>query len=201
MGLFCVFWVPLVLFLWFSLNSGRSGNSGGVWALIFGILISVIHYYFGPLIEVSGFGRSRWFFALVDIALVPVAVPFLFFALFSVLRLFKDQADPAKFVLFSLIPAGVIRAVSWGAQSDPVYLILIPLLWTGLTLGISFFVRLAFTQTLLVVIPLVIAILLMPFAAATSFWAFYGQMTLVGVLLLAFVSIPAVIAVLLHRRS
>jgi hypothetical protein len=203
MSFFCMFWTPLVLFFWFSVGSiaagsnaagiiaADSGKSGGVWALIFGIVVSGLHYFFSPLINAEGFGLSRWFFALVDIVFIPVILPFL---LFAVLGLFKDLADPAKFVLFALIPEGVVRAVSWGAKNDPVYLILVPLLWTVLALGISFLVRLTRSRSFPGLIPFLLAVFLMPFAAAAVFWAFYGQMVLVGVLLLAVVSIPAVIA-------
>ncbi|MDR1411888.1 MAG: hypothetical protein LBI91_06765, partial [Spirochaetaceae bacterium] len=85
MSLFCIFWTPLVLLLWTALNSGRFGNSGGIGAFILGILVSVLHYIFYPLVKTGGFGFSLWVYALADIVLIPVLPPFLLFALLSVL--------------------------------------------------------------------------------------------------------------------
>jgi hypothetical protein len=164
-----------------------------------GSLVSVLHYFFHPLVRTAGFGFSLWFYALVDIVLIPVLPPFLFFALFSVLGFFKDKADPAQFVLFALIPAEVIMAAGWSGQDSPLYLVIIPLLRTALALGVSFLARLALESFFPRVIPLLLAVLAMPFAAAACFWAFYGQMAPAGFILLAFLSVPSFIALISAR--
>ncbi|MDR2786113.1 MAG: hypothetical protein LBB83_09400 [Treponema sp.] len=193
MSFFCLFWTPLVLLLWVSLNSGNRGDSGGVPALVLGTLVSVLHYLFYPVINAAGFGFSLWLFALVNIVLIPAVLPFLIFALLSVPGFIKSETDPAKFALFALVPAGIIRAIGSSAQNDPLYLVLIPLLWTMLVLGISFFVQLV-RESFSPRIPLLVAIFLLPLIAAAGFWAFYGQMITAGYILLAFLSIPSVIA-------
>ncbi|MDR0719942.1 MAG: hypothetical protein LBF78_09925 [Treponema sp.] len=194
MSLFCLFWTPLVLLLWVSLNSENRGNSGGVPAFVLGSIVSVLHYLFYPPINTAGFGLSLWFFSLINLVLIPATLPFLFFVLLAVPGFFKDKADPAKFVLFALIPAGIVRAIEWSAQNDPLYLVLVPLLWTMLALGISFFARLVRESFFPRVIPLLLVILLMPLAAAAGFWAFYGQMFTAGLILLAVLAVPSVIA-------
>jgi hypothetical protein len=194
MSLFCLFWTPLVLLLWVSLNPENGGNSGGVLAFVLGSLASVLHYLFYPLVNAAGFGVSRWFFALIDIVLIPAVLPFLFFALLAVSGFFKGGEDPARFVLFALVPAGIIRAIGWSVRSDPLYLVLIPLLWTMLALGISFFVRLVRESFFPRAIPLLAAIFLMPLIAAAGFWAFYRQMVTAGFALLAVLSIPFFVA-------
>jgi hypothetical protein len=188
MSFFCMFWTPLVLFFWNSLNTREHGNFGGLWAFILGILVSVFHYLFYPFVKASGFGLSLWFHTLIDIVSVPAVLPLLVFALFTVLRLPGTGADPAKFVLTALIPAGVLRAIGWSGQNAPLYLVLIPLIWTMLALGVSFFTRLVFRNFLLWLITLLSVIVLAPLAA-TVFWAFYGQMPFTGFLLLAPLSI------------
>jgi hypothetical protein len=194
MTLFCLFWTPLVLLLWVSLNAGNGGNSGGVLALVLGSVVSVLHYFFYPPINTAGFGFSLWFYALVNVVLIPAGLPFLVFVLLAVPGFFKGGADPAKFVLFSLVPAGITCAVGWSARHDPLYLILVPLLWTALALGISFFARLVRESFFPRIIPLVLAMFLMPLIAAGSFWAFYRQTPPAGFVLLAVLSIPSVIA-------
>jgi hypothetical protein len=194
MSLFCLLWTPLVLLLWVSLNSESRGNSGGILAFVLGSIVSVLHYLFYPPINMAGFGVSLWLFTLINIVLIPATLPFLFFVLLAVPGFFKGKADPAKFVLFALIPAGIIRAVGWSAQNDPLYLVCVPLLWTMLALGISFFMRLVRESSFPLIIPLLLVILLMPLTAAAGFWAFYGQMFTAGFTLLAVLAVPAVIA-------
>jgi hypothetical protein len=188
MGFFCMLWMPLVLFLWNSLNTERRGSSGGIWAFILGTLVSVFHYLFYPFVKASGFGLSLWFHALVDIVFVPVALPFLVFVLFTGLGRSGGGVDPAKFILFALIPAGVVKAIGWSGQNAPLYLVLVPLIWTLLTLDVSFFPRLVSGDFLSWLITFLSIIVLAPVAAAV-FWAFYGQMPFTGFLLLALLSI------------
>ena len=194
MSLFCVFWAPVVLFLWVSLNSENGGNSGGIPALVLGSLVSALHYLFYPPVNAAGFDFSLWLFALINIVLIPVAPPLLVFALLSVPGFFKGKRDPAGFVLFWLIPSGIVRAFGWSARNSPLYLILIPLLWTTLALGVSFFARLVRESFFPRIIFLLAGIFLMPLAAAAIFWAFYRQMAVAGFILLAVFSIPSIIA-------
>jgi hypothetical protein len=196
-------WTPLILFLWNSLNTGERGSSGGIWAFILGTLVSVFHYFFYPFVKASGFGLSLWFHALVDIVFVPVALPFLVFTLFSCLGLFGGGADPAKFVLSALIPAGVAGVIGWSGQNAPLYLVLVPLIRTLLALGVSFFPRLVSGNFISCLITIFSIIVLAP-AAAVVFQAFYGHLPLTGFLLLVLLSIPALIALVtasLARRS
>jgi hypothetical protein len=195
MSFFCMFWTPLVLLFWNSLDTRERGSSGGVWAFILGTLISVFHYLFYPFVKASGFGLSLWFYALIDIVFVPAALPLLVFALFTVLGLSGTGADPARFVLTALIPAGVLRAIGWSGQSAPLYLVLVPLIWTMLALGVSFLARIDSGNFPLWLITLLSTIILAP-AAAVVFWAFYGQMPFTRFLLLALLSIPSLIALI-----
>jgi hypothetical protein len=203
MSFFCVFWTPLVLFFWNSLNMREHKSSGGLLAFVLGTLLSVFHYLFYPLVKASGFGLFLWFHTLIDIVSVPAVLPLLVFALLTFLRLPGVGADPAKFVLTALIPAGILRAIGWGGQNAPLYLVLVPLIWTMLVLSVSFFVRLVFRNFPLWLITLLSVIVLAP-AAATVFWAFYGQMPFTGFLLLAPLSILSLIALIttgLARRE
>jgi hypothetical protein len=196
-------WIPLVLFLWDSLDTRERGSLGGVWAFILGTLLSVLHYLLYPFIKVSGFGLSLWFYALIDIVFVPVALPLLVFALFTALELPGGGADPVKFVLIALVPAGVLRAIGWSGQNAPLYLVLVPLIWAMFALGVSFLVRLASGNFPLWLITILSVIVLTP-AAAAVFWAFYRQMPFISLLFLALFSTPSLIALViagLARRT
>jgi hypothetical protein len=194
MILFCLFWTPLVLLLRFSLNAKSGGKAGGVPALVLGSAVSILHHFFYPPISAAGFGLSLWLYVLINVVVIPVLLPFLVFVFLSVPGFFKGGADPALFVLFSLVPAGITRAAGWNVRHDPLYLVLIPLLWTALALGIAFFARLVRKKFFPRIILLLPAMLLMPLVAAGCFWAFYRQAPASGFILLSVLLIPAVIA-------
>jgi hypothetical protein len=194
MILFCILWTPLILLLRLSRNAKNNGTSGRVVALFLGSAVSVLHQLFYPSSSAAGFGLSLWLYALINIVLIPAVLPFLVFAFLSVLGFFKDGADPAQFVLFSLIPAGIIRAAAWNVRHDPLYLVLVPLLWTALALGVVFFARLVRKRSFPRIISLLSAPLLLSLIAAGSFWAFYRQIPAAGFILLAVLLVPSVIA-------
>jgi len=202
MSVFCLLWLPLVLLFWFSLNPGRQAGSGAVWAVLLGSLIGILHFLSGAFVRAEGFGLSRWFFALADIVFVPAVLPVIVFFCFSFFRLFKNQGDLCAFVLLWLIPEGILRTIGWSVQNDPLYLVLVPLIWTSLALGMSFLVDLACNSFGLWVILPILAAVALPFAAATCFWHLYGNFWLRGAALLLLTLAPAaisVISLLIHR--
>jgi hypothetical protein len=189
-------WVPLVLLFWSSPDTGSSGGKGvGVLgALVFGTLAGVTHYVAGSFIKPLDFGLSRWFFSLVDIVLLPVVLPLLVFLLFSLFRLFAGM-ESVKFVLFWLIPEGILRSIGWSAEGDPVFLVLVPLLWTSLVLGLVFFAGLFRELSGWMKILSCCAVPFLLFLGASCFWAFYGQRYFLGWGLLVLTAIPGLIRV------
>jgi hypothetical protein len=100
--------------------------------------------------------------------------------------------------LLWLIPGGAIRAVSWSAGNDPTLLILAPLLWTAIAVGAPFFINLLLRFfRWYVIIPCGLCILALPFAAATSWWAFSSQIFSYGALFLFVSFIPLIISMIL----
>jgi hypothetical protein len=150
----------------------------------------VLRFFLGGLIPPGGFGFSRWAGVCVDIIGLPALLPFIVYALFSLLRIFSGAVDLANFAILWLIPGALIRALSWSAQREPSLLVLVPLLWTAIAVGIPFFLNLARDQAGLLVIPPVLGILALPPAAAASYWAFYGQNLILGFGLLFLSLIP-----------
>jgi hypothetical protein len=70
-------------------------------------------------------------------------------------------------------------------MNDPILLVLAPLLWTSLTVGISFFInRIASSYNPLFIIILILCIVILPITAAAAYWAFFSHYTLLGFLLL-----------------
>ena len=185
MTFFCILWIPLFYLFWHSLSRKNMGFSG-VWALLLGSIVALVQFFFGNFINPGGFGLSRWISGLVDIVVLPALLPFFIYLVFVIVSFFRIPSSPADFVNFGLlwlIPNAALRAVGWITTSDPVFLVLVPLLWTALACGIPFFIDLikSFSRWY-VVIPSLLCILLLPFLAATAWWAFYSQKTSQGLL-------------------
>ncbi|GHV89419.1 hypothetical protein AGMMS50267_17790 [Spirochaetia bacterium] len=191
MSLFCLLWAPLLLLFWYSLVSGEESGAAYFWAAVLGTVTALIHYFAGYLVKASGLALSRWFFALTDIIIVPAVLPFLVWGIFTRYHCFDREAESVKFAIFWLIPESIACSIKWSVQRNPVFLILVPILWTTVILGIAFFIRFIRERC---IIPAALGIAAVLFLAASSFWAFSAQLTLPGVVLLLVTMIPSVIA-------
>ena len=189
MTFFCLLWVPLFYLLRRSLNG--EGSSGGVWALLLGSITAIIQFLLGYILSPGGFGYSRMLFGFVEIVSVPVLIPFVFFLLILIFSGFSSNIDFADFSLLWLIPVGALRALSWSSMNDPILLVMAPLLWTALAVGISFFINWMTTSfNPFFAIISILCILILPVSAAATYWAFFSQQTLLGFLLLFVTHIP-----------
>ena len=195
MSLFCMLWVPL--FYLFRRSVSGEGGSGGVWALLLGSVTAIFQFSFGYLVNPGGFGLSRWLSGFMDIVSLPVLIPILVYAILILFKSFQGNTDFANFALLWIIPVAALRAVSWSALSDPVLLVMVPLLWTAVAVGISFFIQ-CITVRLrwYVVIPSVLCILALPLAAASAYWAFFTQQELLGFLLFFATLIPLLVSII-----
>ena len=196
MSLFCLLWVPLFYLFRHSITAAT--GAGSIWALILGSITAVFQFFLGNLVDPGGFGYSRWFYAFVDIVALPVLIPLLVCLLFTVLRLFSGGTDFCNFALLWLIPAGALRAVGWSSQSDPILLVIVPLLWTAVASGVSFFIH-YFVQHFRwqVILPASFGILALPVTAATAYWAFFSQKYILAIIFLFAALIPMLISVIL----
>ena len=189
MSFFCLLWVPLFYLLRRAFV--RGSGSGGVWALLLGSITAIIQFFLGYFVSPGGFGFSRWLFGFIDIVSVPVLVPLVLCTLLFLIRGFAGNADFANFALLWIIPVAALRALSWSSKSDPVLLVLVPLLWTALAAGIPFFINwMANNLRWYTVFVSIICILLLPCAAAGAYWAFFSQQTILGFVLLFLIHIP-----------
>ncbi|MDR0386644.1 MAG: hypothetical protein LBH57_01275, partial [Treponema sp.] len=144
MNFFCFLWTPVFYLFWAALRPSTTRDSYGLWALFLGSVFALVRFITGPWISPGTFGFSRWLSSLVDIVSLPALIPFLFFVLFTVFRTGpsrENREDPAGFALIWLIPEGVFRSLNRNGSHDPAFLVLVPVLWTALALGIPLFVR------------------------------------------------------------
>jgi len=189
MSIFCLLWIPL--FYLFRRAFVGGGSSGSVWALLLGSITAILQFLLGYLVSPGGFGFSRWFFGFIDIVSLPVLVPLFLYALLNFVRGLSGDADFANFALLWLIPFAALRAIGWSSTNDTILLIAVPLLWTALAVGIPFFIDwMTDNFRWYTAVISIICILLLPAAAASSYWAFFSQRTLIGFALFFAVHIP-----------
>jgi len=196
MGFFCLLWIPLVYLLRRLLAT--ENGAGGVWALIFGSLVVIIRFFAGPLVDPGAFGFYRWLSAFVDIVSVPVLAPLVLYLLFVEMNLLSPRTDYIGFTLVWLIPVSAFRVTTWISSPSPVMLVLVPLLWTALAVGIPvLFAQARKRGEWYSAAPFVFGMAVLPFSAATSWWAFFSHRPLTGVLFLLITVAPAIVAVVL----
>jgi hypothetical protein len=188
--------MPLFYLFWHALAKGNA-SSGGVWALLLGSIVALVQFFLGNLVNPGGFGLSRWVSACIDIIALPAVLPLLVCLVLFLTKALSGAVDFANFALLWLIPGAAIRAVSWSAGNDPTLLVLAPLLWTAIAVGVPFFINL-FLRFFrwYVIIPCGLCILALPFAAATSWWAFSSQIVFYGVLFLVISFVPLIFSMI-----
>jgi hypothetical protein len=196
---FCLLWVPLFYILRRSLVGG--GGFGGVWALLLGSIVAIIQFFLGYLVSPGGFGFSRLFFGFIDIVSLPVLLPFIVYTVLCFFRGFSGDGDYANFALLWMIPCAGLRAISWSATNDTIFLIAVPLLWTAIAVGIPFFIDwMAESFRWYIAAVSILCILLLPIAAAATYWAFFSQQTLLGFGLLLVTHVPLGLSLAFGRR-
>ncbi|MDR1617853.1 MAG: hypothetical protein LBS06_02245 [Treponema sp.] len=193
MSLFCFLWMPLFYLFWRSVSPGETG-SGGVWALLLGSVTGIFQFFLGSFVNPGGFGFSRWLSGFVDIVSLPVLIPLAVYSLLISLKILSGAADFAGFALLWTIPVAGIRAASWSSVNDPVLLVLVPLLWTSIAVGIPFFIHLITNGRISTILFSILGILALPALAAMVYWAFFSQRLFPGFGLLALAFIPLAVS-------
>jgi hypothetical protein len=189
MTFFCLLWVPLFYLFRRSLV-GAGNTSGSVWALLLGSITAIVQFLLGYIFSPGGFGFSRWLFGFFEIVGMPALLPFIAYFVMYMFGGFSD-ADFANFTLLWLIPVGALRALSWSSMNDPILLVMTPLLWTAIAVGISYLIIwMTNSYNPFISVLAILCMIILPVAASTAYWAFFSQQTLLGFLLLLAAHIP-----------
>jgi len=196
MNLFCLLWVPLFYLFWRSV-AGNNTAAGGVWAILVGSIVAMIQFFLGNLVDPGGFGLSRWISGCIDIVTLPALLPIVIYLFLIGFKFISGEPDFANFTLLWLIPSAAIKALSWSSTGDPLLLVLVPILWTAIAVGVSFFINIIQDGEILYLFPAFLAILIIPFTASCSYWAFFAQKTKWGLLFFFATVIPMLISVIL----
>jgi hypothetical protein len=174
MSVFCLLWLPLFFLFWIALIPYEISISS-VLAVILGSIVAVARFFFGDLVDAGAFGLERWIGIFVDRTAVPALLPLFIYAFFLLFHIANDPTGFGSFALLWLMPAGVLQTVQWSVENDPAKLVLIPVLWTSITVCVSFFINLCLRKKILLIIPSTLGMLLISPLAVTVYWAFFSQ--------------------------
>ncbi|MDR2398004.1 MAG: hypothetical protein LBD74_04495 [Spirochaetaceae bacterium] len=204
LSVFGFLWTPLFYLFWSALSPGEDCGIEGIWAVLLGSVLGFALFFLGPLVEAGGFDRARWISGFVDIVSVPTLLPLLLYGLLCCFGISGTWVKGAHFTLLWLIPDVAIHIVSWSTQNQPFLLVLVPLLRTAVGVGIPFLASLVGTRNPLLILVAILGIIVLPFSATTSYWAFFCQRPLEGYGCLAITLVPVAVAACRHlpwRRS
>jgi len=169
------------------------------WALLFGCASVLVYYFTGPFIAPSGFGLSCWMSGFIDAVSLPVLIPVVVCVLLIAFRVFPADMDVGGFTFLWLVPPAFYLSVNSSALYSPLMLVLVPLLWTIQTLGVSFFIDCIMKyRRWYIIIPSILAAASLPLIASSAWWAFYSQQTLAGCLFLFISVIPALVSLIVE---
>jgi len=188
--------VPLAYCLRRLLAAGS--GVGGIWALVFGSAAVILQFFAGPLVDPGAFGFYRWLSGFVDIVSIPVLAPVVLYLLFVEMQVVSPKTDHVGFTLLWLVPLAAFRVTAWISPPSPVMLVLVPVLWVALAVGIpALFACARKRREWYSMAPFLLCMAILPFSAATSWWAFFSHRTLMGVFFLLASVAPALVSVVL----
>ena len=186
--------LPLVFFLfWKSLSDDNRVSPGGIWALVLGTVLAIVQYMFRPVISSGEFGLIQWLAGFVNIIALPVLAGLVVCLLFKLLNLFSSGMNITNFLLLWCIPFGIFWTMAYSKSTEPLYLVIVPLLWVGMAVGFGFFIsKIGEVSTFTAVFCIAGAVIL-PFVAATAYWFLFCQNYLLGYMLFGAALVPMVI--------
>jgi hypothetical protein len=193
MSLFCLALPFVFFFFWKSLSDEHSISVGGIWALVLGSILAIIHYFASPLISSGEFGFLQWMKGFVDVILFPSLSAFSVCLLLKLLKMFSAPINVTNFLLLWSIPFGIFHMMAYGTQAEALYLVVVPLMWISLAVGLGFFIKLIPLVKRLISVLCIAGTVFLPFIAATSYWALFCQNYALGYFLFSVTLMPMLI--------
>jgi hypothetical protein len=193
MSLFCLA-LPIVFFIfWKSLSEDHAVSTGGIWAVVLGSILAIIHYFTSPLITSGEFGFLQWMIGFVDVIVFPVITALAVCLLCMLLKIFSATINVTNFLLLWCFPFGVAQMMSHSLQAGALYLVIVPLIWIALAVGFGFFIKSIPAVKRWIAVFCIIGSVFLPFIAATAYWALYCQDYVLGYSLFGVTLLPMAI--------
>ncbi len=190
MSLFCLA-LPLFFFLfWKSLSDENAVSTGGIWAVVLGSILALVHFFISPLITSGEFGFRQWLIGFVDVIVFPVITALGICLLFKLLKLYSSTIHITNFMLLWSFPFAIVQMMTRSTQAEPLYLVIVPLIWIALAAGFGFFIENIPEVKRWAAVLCIAGTVLLPFIAATAYWALFSQNYILGYILFGITLAP-----------
>ncbi len=190
MSLFCLA-LPLFFFLfWKSLSDENAVSVGGIWAVVLGSILALVHFFISPLITSGEFGFRQWLIGFVDVIVFPVITALGICLLFKLLKLYSSTIHITNFMLLWSFPFAIVQMMTRSTQAEPLYLVIVPLIWIALAAGFGFFIENIPEVKRWAAVLCIAGTVLLPFIAATAYWALFSQNYILGYILFGITLAP-----------
>ncbi len=185
MSLFCFLLVPLFLSFRHSLGYERGGRKGLTLAFALALAAALLSRAIGDVVPAGLFGFLRWAHLFADRSALPALLPL---AAWYALKRFRGAAFDAErtdFILVWLIPVAALRAVTRSAGGDFSDLVLAPLFWIAIAVGVPPLIDAVGKEYGIRAFASAASAVLVPILCVTADWAFFAHLPLIGLLAFA----------------
>jgi hypothetical protein len=193
MSLFCLVLPLLFFFFWKSLSDEHAVSTGGFWALLLGSITAIVHFMVSPILTSGEFGFMQWMIGFLDVIVFPSIIALGISLLFKFLKIFSAEMQITNFMLLWSIPFAIFQMMIYGNQGEPLYLVIVPLIWIALAVGFGFFINMIPNVTRWMAVLCIAGAVLLPVAASTAYWFLYCQNYVLGYILFGITLAPMLI--------
>jgi hypothetical protein len=182
MILFSIFWIPaLYLFVEALQQTQDREKKGLVLSILGGSFVGVFTFFIPRLVPEGAFGFLRWLHGFIDVVAFPVLLPLAFRYALQVRYRHQSYIEINQFILIWLIPVALVKSIQWNMHKDGILLVLTPLLWGALSIGIPRLLQKAEEELGFLSFLAYASAVLLPLVATTAYWAWFSKLYIVAV--------------------
>jgi len=182
MILFSIFWIPALYLFVEALQQPQDREKKGlVLSILGGSFFAVLTFFIPHLVPEGSFGFLRWLHGFIDVVAFPVLLPLAVRYALQIRYRHQSYMKINQFILLWLIPVALVKSIQWNMHKDGILLVLTPLLWSALSIGIPWLLQKGeeeigslsfFAYTAAVALPLI---------ATTAYWAWFSKFYMIAV--------------------
>ncbi|MEW6563897.1 MAG: hypothetical protein AB1404_00190 [Spirochaetota bacterium] len=177
MILFSILWIPALYLFVEALQQPRDPEKKGmVLAVIGGSCFAVFYFFIPQFVPEGAFGFLRFLYGFFDVVALPVLLPLIFRYLLQIRYGHQKYIEIHQFVLMWLIPVALVKGIQWNINKDPILLVLVPLLWGALSIGLPWLINKAEEEIGFLSFLSYAGTVLLSLIATAAYWAWFSKL-------------------------
>ena len=179
---FSIFWIPVLYLFVEALQQPQDREKKGlVLSILGGSFVGVFTFFIPRLVPESSFGFLRWLHGFIDVVAFPVLLPLSVRYALQIRYKHQGYIEINQFILIWLIPVALVKSIHWNMHKDGILLVLTPLLWGALSIGIPRLLQKAEEELGFLSFLAYASAVLLPLVATTAYWAWFSKLYIVAV--------------------